>query len=288
MPIEFERLEKPLRKLRKTLKRWPSNPTVEEVHKLRTQTRRLEAILSAFMLEQQLEMRRLLKTMAPIRKAAGAVRDMDVLVADTLTLPDAAENESIVHLVEYLGSRRADSASELRHAIADRRKQARRHLKQCIRLIGSEFSRKKLQSLQAAPARAVGVATGLASELREWPRLNEDNLHDFRKQVKKVRYILQLGVSQGTATETPWLEALGKVKDEIGDWHDWRELLHIAQDVLDKEHDGATLKQIAETASIRFKRALASTNSLRARYLSSREGRQMSDSVVKTAARLSG
>jgi CHAD domain-containing protein len=46
-------------------------------------------------------MRRLLKSMKPVRKAAGVVRDMDVLVADALTLPNAAKNESVVRLVEH-------------------------------------------------------------------------------------------------------------------------------------------------------------------------------------------
>jgi hypothetical protein len=71
MPIELERLEKPLRKLRRSLKHWPAEPSVETVHKLRTQIRRLEALLNSFMLEQQPEMRRLLKVMKPVRKAAG-------------------------------------------------------------------------------------------------------------------------------------------------------------------------------------------------------------------------
>jgi hypothetical protein len=75
MPIELERLEKPIRKLRSNLKHWPSDPSVEMVHKFRTQTRRLEATLNSlnsFMLEQEPEMRRLLKAMRPVRKAAGA------------------------------------------------------------------------------------------------------------------------------------------------------------------------------------------------------------------------
>src|SRR5579859_2774337 len=70
MAIELERMEKPLRKLRKILKEWPSDPPPEMVHKLRTQTRRTEAIVSSFMLDQEPEVRRLLKAMKPVRKAA--------------------------------------------------------------------------------------------------------------------------------------------------------------------------------------------------------------------------
>ena len=291
MPIELERLEKPFRRLRKSLKHWPSDPSVEMVHKLRTQTRRLEAMLNSFMLEREPEMRRLLKAMNPVRKAAGAVRDMDVLVADALTLPNAAKNESIVRLVEHLGSLRDKSSGKLQQVIAVERKQARRYLKRCIRLT----SDKKLQTKQATPAVAVGVATNLAAGLRRWPRLDQSNIHEFRKQAKKLRYILQMaespGASSNRASGTGWLNALGKVKDQIGDWHDWCELEQIAHEVLSKKDDAATLKQIAKTVNNRFQQAVATANKMRVRYLSgSAAGKrdQISDSVVKTAARLAG
>lgn len=127
MAIELKRLEKPLRKLRKSLRELPSDPPVEMVHKLRTQTRRMEAMVSSFILDREPEMRRLLKAMKPVRKAAGVVRDMDVLVADALTLPNAAESETIVRLVEHLGSMRDKSSGKLLEVITVQRKQARRH-----------------------------------------------------------------------------------------------------------------------------------------------------------------
>jgi CHAD domain-containing protein len=288
MPIKFERLTKSLSKLRKTLKRWPSDPSVEEVHHLRTQTRRLEAMLDAFMIEEQPEMRRLLKAVTPIRKAAGAVRDMDVLVADALILRNGAKDECIIRLVEHLGSVRFKSARNLDKVIHGRRKQGCRRLKQCARLLHSKFTRKKLASVRASPARAVGVATALVDELRGWPRLNEGNLHEFRKEVKKLRYILQLGASQGSPAEKSWVDALGKAKDEIGEWHDWTELLQMAHNVLGRKHHGPMLMQIEKTASNRFKRALVTADTLRERYLSRRRNSELNDTVVKTVARLLG
>jgi CHAD domain-containing protein len=295
MPIELERIEKPLRKLRRSLKHWPSNPSVEMVHTLRTHTRRLEAILNSFMLEQQPEMRRLLKAMKPIRKAAGTVRDMDVLVADSLTLPRAAQNESIVRMVEHLGGMRDESSSKLHKVISAQRKQVRHHLKRCVQLLGSTFSDKELQNKPASPAVAVGVATNLATGLRRWPRLNQGNIHEFRKHAKKLRYILQMaehpGGSSNRASDAALLNALGKVKDQVGEWHDWCELQQIAHHVLDKKNDGSTLKLIAETVSTKFERAVVTANKMRARYLhagtAGRRG-QINKSVTKTAARLAG
>jgi hypothetical protein len=62
MVIELRRLEKLFRKLGKSLREWPSDPPVEMVHKLRTQTRRMEAIVSSFMLDQEPKIRRLLRS----------------------------------------------------------------------------------------------------------------------------------------------------------------------------------------------------------------------------------
>ncbi len=211
------------------------------------------------------------------------------------TLPEAARNESIVRLVEHLGSMRTKSSSKLRQIIAGQRKQARRYLKQCVRLVGSGVSDKKSQNNQTSSALAVGVATNLATSLRQWPRLNQGNIHEFRKQAKKLRYMLQLakssGASSGPAPDRAWLDALGKVKDQIGDWHDWCELQQIAQDVLDKKNNGPTLRQIAKTVNNSFEQAVATANKVRAHYLdggaTGRRG-HINDSVIKTAARLAG
>jgi CHAD domain-containing protein len=287
MAIDLARLEKPLRKLRKSLKDWPAEPPVEMVHKLRTRIRRLEAMLDSFMLEQQPEMSRLLKAMKPVRRAAGDLRDVDVLVADALTLPNAGKNQSVVPLVEYLGSMRVKRTGKLRKTISHQRKRARRHLKQCIRLAVSGSSGKKTKNMGASPAVAVGVATNLSEELRQWPRLNRGNIHEFRKQVKRLRYILQM--AESPAADTTWLNTLGKVKDQIGDWHDWCELQRIAQGVLDKKDDGPTLRQIAKIMNSRFEQAVATANKMRAHYLdggaAGRRGR-MNNSVINTAARL--
>ena len=59
---------------------------------------------------------------------------------------------------------RDKSAGKLLKVITAQRKQARRHFKQCLRLVRGGFSDKKLQKMQAPPAVAVGVATNLDHE----------------------------------------------------------------------------------------------------------------------------
>ena len=78
------------------------------------------------------------------------------------------------------------------------------------------------------------------AELREWPRLNNLNIHHFRLKVKELRYVLQLfpGADPGL------VDSLAKVKDDIGDWHDWQQLLAIAREVLDARKDKTLLAEI--------------------------------------------
>jgi CHAD domain-containing protein len=256
MEIERNNAQKPLKKLRKSLKRLDGEPSSEEVHSLRTQTRRLEAIVDALAPKPKKQTRRLLKTVTPLRKAAGDVRDMDVLAGHLLSLPQNENNEALGRLVEHLGEMRVENARELRHTVDSHRKDARRSLKKYSKLIGKQFNG-DVRDLPAdsAPAR-------LAAELQKWPSLNEGNIHDFRIKVKQLRYMLQLARD----VDSDMVGALGKVKDQVGDWHDWQELSNIAHSVLNPKSDGEALREIEGIGKQKFQQALAVANSLRQEY----------------------
>ena len=64
----------------------------------------------------------------------------------------------------------------------------------------------------------------LIDELNRWPEFNAENLHAFRIKVKELRYVLQLAKDP----DLKFVNALGKVEDQIGDWHDWQQLAEIA------------------------------------------------------------
>jgi len=257
MEIEREHAERPLRKLRKALKSLPSDPSPEDVHSLRTETRRLEAIVDALMLVEKNKTRRLLKTVTPVRKAAGEVRDMDVLVKNVIALSQDRNDDSLLRLVEHLGERRIESLRELRHIVQENKKDARRNLKQYAKLVGKQFAGDKQVTENAAPA-----PVQLATELAKWPKLDVENIHPFRIKVKQLRYMLQLSKQ----TDPEIVEALGRVKDEVGDWHDWQELAEIARKVLDPKADRVALQRIEEIGGKKFRQALASANGLRAHY----------------------
>jgi CHAD domain-containing protein len=257
MEIELKNAQKPLRKLRKALKQLPADPSTKEVHSLRTEARRLEAIVEALMLDRKKKTKQLLKAVTPVRKAAGDVRDMDVLVGNVLALAHDHEDDSLVRLVEHLGEKRVESARDLRRTVSEQRKDARRTLKEYSKLIGKQFPAKKRTLSNEAPA-----PVELATELSNWPALDEENIHPFRIKVKQLRYMLQLAEN----ADKEVVDALGKVKDEVGDWHDWQELARIAKGVLDPEEDGAALRKIEEIGGKKFRHALATANTVRGEF----------------------
>jgi CHAD domain-containing protein len=266
MAIELERLEKPLRQLRKSLKRLKKDPPPEEVHKLRTRARQIEAIAPALTPNEGRKTRRLLKSIKPVRKAAGTVRDMDVLTGNALSLPKNSHSESLVRLIEHLGNTRQESAGTLLQTVGQQRKSARQVLKQYAKLVEASFNGKRAASNghAARPARSVRSAVdALTAELSRWPALREGNIHPFRLKVKELRSILQLFPNSDAGLVT----ALGKVKDQIGEWHDWQQLAGFARTALDAQEDQALLAQIDQTEKQKLAQALASSNALRRRYL---------------------
>jgi CHAD domain-containing protein len=275
MAMELDRVEKPLRQLRKLLKDLPKNPPPEEVHKLRTHTRRIEAVANALEPAAEKETRRLLKLLKPVRKAAGSVRDMDVLTADLLQIQKNGNSESIVRLIEHLAMKRNQNAGKLLDTVADQRKPARRQLKNYGNIIESVAIGKKpvrsevLETLDSSNGSCTAADT-LIADLSRWRTLNSSNLHEFRLKVKELRYVLQVY----PAANQRFIDTLGAVKEAIGEWHDWLQLAEIAHEVLNAEDDRDLLVKIESASKQKLTRALNVSNSLRRNYLDSSSRRQ--------------
>jgi CHAD domain-containing protein len=234
---------------------FPSNPRPEDVHDLRTHARRLEATIAALIVERGKEPQRVLKLITPVRKAAGKVRDMDVLIEDVLALGVNRGGEGLVRLAEHLGKMRAKNAKRLRDAVTRRRRKTRTHLKELSKLL-----KKRLKD-DSGTLRGDAAPQIVVTELTQWPNLNADNLHAFRLRIKELRYMLELS----DEADKRWVTRLGVVKDAIGEWHDWVELLKIAKQVLDPGLDGGVLKRIEKVTEDKYHLALTAANQMRER-----------------------
>jgi len=63
------------------------------------------------------------------------------------------------------------------------------------------------------------------------------------------------------------VKALGEVKDTIGEWHDWEELIAITNDVLDHGPGCGVLRKFKEISEEKYERALTLANQVRNRYI---------------------
>jgi CHAD domain-containing protein len=268
MAFDVEKIEKSERKIRKFLGKNPKRPSSDAIHNLRTRTRSLETVFNTLNLRPKRKTKRALRELSLIRKRAGRVRDMDVLTADVLHIKHEGDQDCFVQLVEYLGEKRNKSAKKLRRVIKARGSRFLSHLQQSIKRVDKTLQRSASNpsdsdATQMTMAKVIQLSTGL----QEPRTLTRKNLHFYRLKVKELRNILQLSDQPG---DTAFYEKLGDVKDAIGDWHDWEELLTIARKRLDHGSACRFTREVRETADSKYERALSLTNELRAQYLNRR------------------
>jgi CHAD domain-containing protein len=261
-------LREPFRKLRESLKHIEKNPPPEEVHKLRIQARRIESIASALSPAGGNKARRLIKPVKQLRRAAGGVRDMDVLTSNALSLRNRSNGPSLARLLDYLRSTRAKNALKLLKAIDRESKMARRSLRKYSRLIktASQASNGALRSSTSnrPPADPLYAAVGeLIAELTAWPAIALSNIHSYRLKVKELRYVAQALPESDKA----FVNALGVVKDQIGEWHDWQQLAEVASQAIPGPEDQALLNEIKKTARKKLHQAKAVSNAMRDGWL---------------------
>lgn len=251
MRINSEKAIKPIRKVRKLLKDFPADPSAEEIHDLRTNCRKLEAIMRAVAPDPK-QARKVVKAIQPLRQAAGHVRDLDVLIGKAMQLANEVSTEPLTALVEGMGAMRARRASKLHNLIVKRAEAVRKALR--------EF-RPDLEEHLAAHADAASPAAlqVMTAQLDHWPKLQAENLHEFRIEAKQLRYLLQLTPE----TDPDELQVLTRVKDTAGEWHDWLELEEMAREVLGEDADNRLLRALRQRTRQKLRVALAAANALR-------------------------
>lgn len=271
MALDTKSIHKPFKKLGKLLKNFPDPPAPDDVHDIRTHTRRIEAMVGAFQLDSKKPGSALVKSLTPIRKAAGDVRDMDVLTDFAASLDSNSDGDCRLQLMEHVAGRRTKAANKLIKKVSANEKQARASLKQSAKFAedGLDAARSKnakekdRRKTREKSAHSMASSLQIEQELRDWPKLNESNIHPFRLKVKELRYVLQLG----TDSDSKLTDALGNVKDQIGLWHDWNELSGIAAEVLDHGAACPVLAEIRARTKQEFEKALDTANALRSEYL---------------------
>ena len=280
MALDFRQIRKPVRKLRKLLKKMPALPSPEQVHDFRTNARRFEAILHAFAMDSSGIGRRTLKPLAKLRKRAGKVRDMDVLTAYAASVhPKNDEKECAVQLLEHLGAKREKKARELHSSLKKNGNLSRKRLKRTQNKFKKIERRRRSNGTGLESSNVPAAALEAAAELSDPARLDHSNLHPFRLKVKALRNILQLADSP----DRQLMDLLGSTKDAIGEWHDWEELVAIAEKTLDHRSRCGLVRELKSIARQKYHTALQKAQELRRKELGS-PGRKNGRSQRSTPA----
>ena len=263
MALDTNELQKPFQKLRKNLKRFPRNAGVDQVHKLRTHSRRVESVIAARTDDPNRRERRLLKLIAAVRKRAGKVRDMDVLTsfADSLPMLEG-EEECKTLLLEDLGATRKRHARKLFRKTRSTGGRLRRKLKRSESRLAQSLQPEAEAS--AAGRRAASEALDISAQLAEIERLDRRNLHEYRLTVKHLRNILQFANEHQADQEL--IEDLKETKDAIGEWHDWEMLADIAAKVTSGHSRCKLMSRIRQIVREHYEKAQKSGLELQARH----------------------
>jgi len=254
-------LPQSLRRFGKSLKRVLRSGSPEDVHQLRTRSRRLEAAVRALRIEDEPSVRHLLKIVTPLRKRAGKVRDMDVLIGLASHLAAAGDgdndDDALVRLLEGLAERRRKAVRKLQSSAAEEIESVQGLLKRCRPLFHSEGV-----AFAEQQSKAVSAAFRLSEELESWPRLTRTNLHRYRLKVKALRYTAE--IIEGS--DAGFIGSLIRVTDAIGEWHDWSELHSIAIGILKDSPQSGVLRAIRSTVAEKLRAALVVAGAMQGQY----------------------
>lgn len=209
-------------------------PTRKRVHALRVVTLRLQAELEIDLAEiprashQAQAILKFNKQGERLRKVLGPVREVDVWIAKLQGL-----RTSLAETAGYIPRSTHDSVSQIQRfesRLKERRSQLEKKLVAAIEKRKSGIVSAAEEVDAAVDGRVIDGGASAANMIRlrfadvakDFPALNEENLHEFRKSIKMVRYLAAMHASDRACAQIA--AQLKKLQSVIGEWHDWQAL----------------------------------------------------------------
>jgi CHAD domain-containing protein len=216
------------------------DPSMKPVHRLRSTTRRVEATLELLDLSTGIKVRgkskSLRQALREVRRAAGAVRDLDV------------------HRDLLKAYKKNGDTDKLDHDLVSAREKAAKKLRTDLRK-GQKIFIEELNDVETMLKPVLDLLSGteLIRLTRKWfattichldPQ-KDDQLHSIRKAGKAARYIAETGADDSKAV-ADLAARFERAQNTLGAWHDCLLLLEEAQTSL-PEHSPTT-DQLQEKA----------------------------------------
>ena len=256
MPFDLKRSHLIFQRLNRELGKLAKKPLPGRVHKFRTNSRRVEALLSELSPQLRNNDEKLLRLLARLRKKAGRVRDLDVQIGALRDLKFPQANGHKSQLITALVEERARRERKLIKAFdADTIAQIRKRLKRSGRDLN-------------IPADAAPVALTVA-KLRQLARdhapLTEKTLHQYRIVGKRARYVAELSDANEIEAKHA-VEQLKRMQDIIGDWHEWWKLTRKAERRLGSVRESALVAMLRNVTQAKFRQSLNAVAEIRSTF----------------------
>jgi CHAD domain-containing protein len=185
----------------------PSRPSPDQIHDLRVVVRRIQMTLRLLPknIRESQSFKRFNFSLKSVLKATSRLRDLDTLTY-TLELHKATLPGELLVTLE---NQRSDEAARARAATEVLTEVPAPDLDTSL-VRGKKLSRR----LRKQVRKSKKVTTGLMTDvMNAESKVNE--LHALRKEIKKMRYLLELGDGSPSevASLTKWQESLGAIHD---------------------------------------------------------------------------
>jgi CHAD domain-containing protein len=257
MPLDQDRTRAVFEQLDRQLSKLAHQLRPDDVHRYRTCTRRLQALLEEVAPKLGRNERKLLKALNRLRRRAGRVRDLDVQIAALRNLKIPQEPGRKALLLHTLAEMRSKREKKLHESMDSK---TLRGLRKRVKKAASNF-----HSSDAADPIAL-ARTIFAQVARIQTPLTEEVLHRYRLQGKRVRYVVELAGE--TPEAEPMLQALKQMQDVLGDWHDWLTLSESAVKILHEAEGSALLTALRNVTRAKYRHAVLVVTNSRAKLLS--------------------
>lgn len=231
--LVFQRMGRQIGKLIKST-------SSDNVHKFRTNSRRIEALVSELAPENG-NQKKLLKLLSKLRKKAGKVRDLDVQIAflRELKVPDRQNQKA--QLLQWLDSEQTRRQKKLEKAFDS---ETAKVLRKRLRRVQSELKLEAIDPLKLAHRQLPDPGT---------TPLSEKMLHSCRIEAKKARYLAEL--TPESAESKHFIDQIKRAQDAIGEWHDIMKLKEHAEQLFGGVSDSALVSVLQNISRAKFRRA---------------------------------
>ena len=222
------------------ISRLAKNAKSADVHRFRTNSRRIEALVAELAPESG-NKQKLLKLLAKSRKKAGKVRDLDVQIEfmKELTIPDRQNHRT--QLLDLLHEEQTRRSHKLTKFFDKERSD---QLRKRLRKAQAEISLDGVDPLKLAFSRLPKPGS---------MPVTEKLLHACRIAAKRARYLAELAGDSDEAAS--FISELKGAQDEIGQWHDVLKLTERAEKMFGGVRDSALVSALQNVTHARFRRA---------------------------------